>query len=165
MNNKCSLKGCRRREKMSQSLSSLLIHIIFSTKNRQAFIHPEIRKDLYDYMTGISHSCKTYMHEIGGIEDHVHLLVNLPRTLDISKLVEEIKKGSSKWIKTKGQNYKDFSWQNGYGAFSIGQSNYEQVRKNIQNQEKHHKKISFQDEFRLILKKYNIQYDEKYVWK
>src|SRR5439155_18202570 len=104
------------------------------------------------------------VHEIGGIEDHVHLFVSLPRTLSLCKLIEEIKKGSLKWIKTKGQLYSDFEWQNGYGAFSIGQSSYDDLRKYIQTQEVHHKKISFQDEFRAFLKKYRIDYDEKYVW-
>ena len=102
---------------MSQSLSSILVHIIFSTKNRQALIKPDITQDLYSYMTGIARAHNTLVHEIGGVEDHVHLLVSLHRTLALSKLIEEIKKGSSKWIKTKGQ-YVDFAWQNGYGAFS-----------------------------------------------
>lgn len=149
---------------MSQSLASILIHIIFSTKNRQPFILPEIRKDLYDYIVGIARSCESHVHEIGGIEDHVHLLISLPRTLALCKILEEIKKGSSKWIKTKGSFFNDFAWQNGYGAFSIGQSNYENVRTYIQNQQEHHKKIAFQDEYRAILKKYHIIYDEKYVW-
>ncbi len=149
---------------MAQSLSSLLIHIIFSTKNRQPLILKDIRKDLYDYITGISRLCESHLHEIGGIDDHVHLLISLARTLPLCKLVEEIKKGSSKWIKTKGKTYNNFSWQNGYGAFSIGQSNYDRVRKYIQNQDEHHKKISFQDEYRTLLKKYHIKYDEKYIW-
>jgi putative transposase len=94
----------------------------------------------------------------------VHLLVSLPRTLPLSKLIEDIKKGSSKWIKTKGNLYADFAWQNGYGAFSIGQSTYEDLRKYIQTQKEHHKNISFQDEYRAFLKKYRIAYEEKYVW-
>jgi REP element-mobilizing transposase RayT len=104
------------------------------------------------------------MHEIGGIEDHVHLLVSLPRTLPLSKLVEEIKKSSSKWIKTKGNLYSNFAWQSGYGAFSIGQSGYDDLRKYIQTQKEHHKKVTFQDEYRAFLKKYCIAYDEKYLW-
>lgn len=149
---------------MSQSLASILVHLIFSTKNRQAIILPEVIHGLHAYMAGIARSHEAPVHEIGGIEDHAHLLVSLPRTLTVSKLVEEIKKGSSKWIKTRGNQYADFSWQRGYGAFSIGQSSYEDLRKYIQNQKDHHKKISFQDEFRTFLKKYNIPYDEKYVW-
>jgi len=120
--------------------------------------------DLYRYMAGITQAHGSLAHEIGGVEDHVHLLITLPRTLSISKLIEETKKGSSKWIKSKGLIYKDFAWQNGYGAFSIGQSNYAALRHYIQNQEEHHKKVSTQDEFRIFLNKYKIEYDERYVW-
>lgn len=109
---------------MAQSLANILIHIIFSTKMRQRMIVPEIKQELYSYMVGIAQAHESHVHEIGGIEDHVHLLVSLSRTLPLSKLIENIKKGSSKWIKTKGGSYVDFAWQNGYGAFSIGQSAY-----------------------------------------
>ena len=149
---------------MSQSLSNILVHIIFSTKERRPFILPEISETLYNYIAAIARSFESHVHEIGGIEDHLHLLLTLPRTIPLSKLVEEIKKNSSKWIKTKGSFYSDFSWQNGYGAFSIGQSNFEAVQKYIQNQKEHHKKVSFQDEYRNFLKNYKISYDEKYVW-
>lgn len=113
-------------------------------------------------MSAISRSYESQVHEIGGVEDHVHLLISLPRTMTLSKLVEEIKKGSSKWIKTQGKWYSNFAWQN--GAFSIGQSNYEALRSYIQNQKEHHKQITFQDEFRSFLTKYQIEFDEKYVW-
>lgn len=149
---------------MSQSLSKILVHVIFSTKLRQPLIQPAIRNDLYSYMVGIAHTYKSQMYEIGGVEDHVHLLLTLPRTLSISKLVEEIKKGSSKWVKTKGNEYMDFAWQSGYGALSIGQSKFDVVRQYIQNQEEHHKKVSFQDEYLNFLKKYAIGFDEKYIW-
>jgi len=127
-------------------------------------ILPEIIQELYSYMAGIARIHESQVHEIGGIEDHVHLLVSLARTLPLSKLIEDIKKGSSKWIKTKGNLYTDFAWQNGYGAFSIDQSAYEDLRKYIQTQKDHHKNISFQDEYRAFLKKYHVVYDEKYVW-
>ena len=149
---------------MPQSLSSILIHIIFSTKMRQKWIQPEVIKDLHSYMAGIMQSYDSYTHEIGGIDDHVHLLISLPRTLALCKLIEEVKKGSSKWVKTKGKFYEDFAWQKGYGAFSIGQSNYDALRKYIQNQQEHHREISFQDEYRNFLKKYRVDFDEKYVW-
>ena len=149
---------------MSQSLAQILIHIIFSTKKRQRLILPEITQELYSYMVGTALAHESQVHEIGGVEDHVHLLISLPRTLPLSKLVEEIKRGSSKWIKTKGKPYYDFAWQNGYGAFSIGQSGYEGLRKYIQTQKDHHKSISFQDEYRAFLNKYRVTYDEKYVW-
>jgi REP element-mobilizing transposase RayT len=149
---------------MAQSLANILIHIIFSTKKRQPMILPEVMQELYSYITGIARTHGSHVHEIGGIEDHIHLLISLPRTLPLSKLIEDIKKGSSKWIKTKGKLYTDFAWQNGYGAFSIGQSAYEDLRKYIQTQKEHHKSISFQGEYRIFLKKYCISYDEKYVW-
>lgn len=149
---------------MAQSLASLLIHIIFSTKRRQPLIKPEIIKDLHHYIASIARAHESHVFEIGGVEDHIHLLVSLPRTLPLSKLIEEMKKGSSKWIKSKGEFYQDFAWQNGYGAFSIGQSNIAALRKYIQNQREHHHKMTFQDEFRLFLKKYEIVFDEKYVW-
>lgn len=149
---------------MAQSLANILIHIIFSTKKRQPMILQEIMQELYSYMAGIARTYESQVHEIGGVEDHVHILVSLPRTLPLSKLVEDIKKGSSKWIKTKGSLYADFAWQNGYAAFSIGQSGYEDLRKYIQTQKDHHKNLSFQDEYRAFLKKYQIAYDEKYVW-
>ena len=110
---------------MSQSLSNILVHLIFSTKARYPYIFNTIQKELYTYMTAIAKVYHVPVHEIGGVEDHVHVLISLPRILTISKLVEEIKKGSSKWIKTKGSSYEKFAWQRGYGAFSIGQSNYE----------------------------------------
>lgn len=149
---------------MAQSLANILIHIIFSTKMRQPLILPDVNQELYSYMIGIARAHESKVHEIGGIEDHVHLLVSLPRTITLSKLVEEIKKGSSKWIKTQGNQYIDFAWQNGYGAFSIGQSGYENLREYIRTQKDHHKKISFQDEYRTFLNKYLIAYDEKYLW-
>ena len=149
---------------MSQSLASILVHIIFSTKSRQPLIHADIIKDLHLYLAAIARSYGVQVHEVGGIEDHVHLLISLPRTLTVSKIVEEVKKGSSKWMKTKGASYLSFSWQNGYGAFSIGQSNFNVLRQYIQNQREHHKSTSFQEEYRSFLKKYDIAFDEKYVW-
>ncbi len=149
---------------MPQSLSNILIHFIFSTKTRKPFIRSEISLDLYNYMAGIARSHGSNAYEIGGVEDHVHLLLSLPRILAPSKLVEEIKKSSSKWVKTQGHLYNNFEWQKGYGAFSIGQSNFSAVRNYIQNQQEHHKKMSFQDEYRTFLKKYGVAFDEKYVW-
>ena len=149
---------------MAQSLANILIHIIFSTKNRQPMIADEVSQELYSYIVGIARAHQTQVHEIGGIEDHLHLLISLPRTVTVSELVEDIKKGSSKWIKTKGSKYIDFSWQKGYGAFSIGQSAYENLRKYIKKQKEHHQVISFQDEYRNFLQKYIMSYDEKYLW-
>lgn len=149
---------------MSQSLAQIFIHIIFSTKGRRALISKSFSKDLYNYMTGISRNLNCPVHEIGGVEDHIHILVSLSRTLTISQLIEEIKKSSSKWVKSKDPAYWDFAWQAGYGAFSVSQSGCDEVRRYIRNQESHHAKISFQDEFIYYLKKYQIDYDEKYIW-
>ena len=149
---------------MPQSLSNVLIHIVFSTKNRDRLIAPEIEQELYSYLatTCKSHACPAL--KIGGAEDHVHLLSRLSRTITISKLVEQAKKGSSKWIKTKGTKFLKFFWQNGYGAFSIGASQIPALRQYIENQKTHHQHQSFMDEYRALLKKYQIEYDERYVW-
>jgi REP element-mobilizing transposase RayT len=106
----------------------------------------------------------SYVYEIGGIEDHVHMLLSLPCTICLAKLVELIKKDSSKWLKTKSPSFQFFAWQNGYGAFSVSASNIEVVRKYILEQEMHHKKTKFQEEFLMFLKKTNISFDEKYLW-
>ncbi len=149
---------------MAQSLSNILLHIIFSTKNRKAFIDATIEPELYAYMTSLAGSIGSYVHNIGGIEDHMHLLATLPRTISVSDFLEKIKKTSSKWMKTNGQQYWDFSWQKGFGAFSVSESQFKVVMKYISNQKKHHKKQPFQDEYRKILNLNNIAYDERYVW-
>ena len=117
---------------MGQSLSCIYIHLVFSTKNRKAFINKEIQKPLYQYMAGTARAYESHVHEIGGVEDHVHILLTLPKIIAICKLTEEIKKSSSKWIKTQGAEYRSFSWQNGYGSLSIGKSGYDNLRKYIQ---------------------------------
>ena len=149
---------------MGQSLSNILLHVIFSTKNRSPFIDEDIESELYAYIISISSSLGCYVHEIGGVADHIHLFITLPRTLSLSALLEEIKKVSSKWIKTRGQKYHCFSWQNGYGAFSVSTSQYDAVVGYISRQKEHHKKHSFQDEFRKILHLNKVPYDERYVW-
>jgi putative transposase len=101
---------------------------------------------------------------VGGVEDHVHILFALGRTSTLADIVKELKRGSSLWIKTKSAALSDFGWQNGYGAFSIGYSQIETVRTYIQNQKEHHCSASFQDEFRALLKRYKIEFDERYVW-
>lgn len=106
---------------MAQSLSNVLLHLVFSTKNRHPWNNVEIEDELFKYIAGICRELKCPAHKIGAADDHIHIVCSLTRTLSISKLVEEIKTGSSKWIKTKGDRYNGFAWQNGYGAFSIGQ--------------------------------------------
>ena len=149
---------------MSQSLANILIHIVFSTKNREAKLSRNICQELYAYIATIlkQHSCHPY--KIGGIEDHIHILCSLSKTISIAKLVEEIKTSSSKWIKTKGNEFINFSWQNGYGAFSISPAHIKPVYSYIENQEKHHVKFTYRDELKKLLNKYSIDYDERYLW-
>ncbi|MES2982680.1 MAG: IS200/IS605 family transposase [Verrucomicrobiota bacterium] len=148
---------------MPQSLSNILVHLVFSTKNREALISKDIRQRLHGYMVGILDHLKSPSIQTGGVEDHVHILFSLNRTTTIAEVVEEVKKGSSKWMKAEG-GVKEFSWQSGYGAFSIGESQVETVVRYIQNQEEHHKKITFEQEYRKFLERYKVTYDEKYVW-
>ncbi len=149
---------------MPQSLSSILIHLIFSTKNREPFILPEIESELHPYMAKIFRALRSPALAIDGTSDQVHTLFSLSRVVTIADIVEEVKTESSKWMKTKGQEFKNFHWQSGYGAFSIGQSQAARVQRYIQSQKQHHRRVKFQDEFRKFLKKYQIEYDEKYVW-
>jgi REP element-mobilizing transposase RayT len=149
---------------MPQSLSSVLIHLVFSTKNREPFITPEIESELHPYIATIFRDHNSPSLAIDGTTDHIHLLFALGRTITVAKLVEEVKTGSSKWIKTKGHTLKNFHWQRGYGAFSIGQSNVATLKSYIRNQKEHHRRVTFQDEYRNFLKRYEIEFDERYVW-
>jgi len=149
---------------MPQSLACVPIHFIWSTRDRQPFINPQIEKELFSYMASIFRKYDSPALTINGTEDHVHSLSILSRTITIAKLVEEVKKGSSKWIKTKGAEYRNFYWQSGYAALGIGQSNIEALKKYIADQKEHHRKKTFQQEYIEFLKKYNIEYDERYVW-
>ncbi len=148
---------------MPQSLSKVLVHLIFSTKHRQPLIGAEIRPRLHAYLIGILDNLKSPSLQTGGVADHVHILFALGRTLSQADLVEEVKKGSSKWMKAEG-GVPAFSWQAGYGAFSIGESQVDTVIDYIQHQEEHHRKVTFQEEFRKFLERYQVPYDERYVW-
>ncbi len=150
---------------MPQSLSQIYIHLVFSTKNHQPFIDESIQPELYAYMAKILYDeCSSPAKIIGGVEDHMHILLNLSRTCTVAHLVEMVKKRSSKWIKTKDIRFRDFQWQTGYGVFSVSTSGVDAVTKYIANQRQHHRKSSFKDEFRGFLNKHGIDYDEKYVW-
>jgi putative transposase len=149
---------------MPQSLSSILIHLVFSTKLREPFISSKIEPELHAYLSVIFRECNSPSILIGGTENHIHALFSLSRTSSLADIAEEIKKRSSKWIKTKGREFHNFHWQSGYGAFSIGQSNVPDLKRYIATQKEHHRRKTFQNEFRLFLKKYNVEYDEKYVW-
>ena len=149
---------------MPQSLASIPVHCIWSTKDRQPFIKQEIEKELFSYMASIFRAYESPALIINGTEDHVHSLTILSRKITVAKLIEEVKKSSSKWIKTKGTLYRNFYWQSGYAALGIGQSNIEALKRYIANQKEHHRQKTFQEEYMEFLKKYNIEYDERYVW-
>jgi REP element-mobilizing transposase RayT len=147
---------------MPQSLARILVHLVFSTKNREPFITNDHCEGTFEYLGGTLNGIECLPICIGGVADHVHLLFVLSRTMSISKVVEELKKESSKWGKEK--IHQSFYWQNGYSAFSVSPSNVEQVKKYIENQEQHHQTVSFQDEFRELLRRHEIEWDERYVW-
>lgn len=151
---------------MPQSLAKILVHIIFSTKERRPCLSAEFRPRLYAYMSGILEQWDCKAVHIGGVADHVHVLGSLSRTHAPCKIVEELKKGSSLWIKTQGTSldYEKFHWQNGYGMFSIGQSQVPSVLQYIAGQEEHHNRVTFQEEYRDFLRRYGIEWDERYVW-
>ena len=148
---------------MPQSLSQVMIHLVFSTKNREPFINQTIQDRLHGYILGILGQMKCPSIQTGGVADHVHILFVLGRTTTQAEVVEEVKKSSSKWMKADG-GVPNFSWQNGYGVFSVSESHREKVIDYIKNQEEHHRTITFQEEYRKLLEKYRIPFDEKYVW-
>ena len=149
---------------MPQSLSKVYVHITFSTKNRVNRIDDKIETPLFEYIGGVCKQMECNPIKVGGHENHIHILCLLSRKVAQMTLLENIKKSSSKWIKTKGDEYSDFYWQDGYGIFSVNPTEIDVVKKYISNQKEHHKKRTFQDEFRAFLKKYNVDYDERYVW-
>ena len=146
---------------MPQSLVKILVHVVFSTKNRVDLIHPDIEPGLYAYIHGIVENNKSKLIIGDGTKNHGHLLISMGKTIDISDLVGHIKRDSSSWMK---QHDRSFYWQEGYGAFSIGESQVPRVTAYIQSQKEHHRKQDFQDEFRGLLKRYRVEYDERYVW-
>ena len=150
---------------MAQSLARLWTHLIFSTKERYPFLsEPTVRADMHGYLARVlrTHDCPTL--EVVGCDDHVHALFALSRNHSIAEIVKEIKRTSSAWIKTVERCYSKFRWQNGYGAFSVSQSHVNQVRNYILHQEQHHRRRSFKDEYLTWLKKFEIPFEEKYVF-
>ena len=150
---------------MAQSLAKILVHTVFSTKERRPFLRERsLREELHRYLGGILSNLDCQPIIVGGVEDHVHLLCALSRTCEPAMMVKEVKRGSSLWLKTKSPDMRDFAWQSGYGVFSIGFSQIERVQDYIARQPEHHRSISFQDELRRLLRRYEIQFDERYVW-
>lgn len=149
---------------MSQSLVKNLVQLVYSTKHRQTWLAVDHRPTLFAYMAGIFSEWESPALIIGGVEDHVHALFSLSRNHALKRIVEEVKKGSSKWLKTVGNEYHDFAWQAGYAGFSVSQSNVEAVRHYIVNQEEHHRHMTFQDELRALFQRHEIEFDERYLW-
>ena len=149
---------------MPQSLAQLLVHVVFSTKDREPVLEDTIRVDLHNYIGGIVKNLDGDLLKAGSVADHIHLLVAHPRTCAPSDLIQEIKTGSSKWLKTCGPRYLGFHWQSGYGIFSLSPSHRSAVETYLESQPEHHRKVSFQGEYRKLLRKYGIEYDERYVW-
>lgn len=149
---------------MGQSLVKNYIHIVFSTKYRQPLIKPDMEEELYCYLGGICSKLECNPVQIGGFTDHIHILCLLSKKIALMKLMEELKAHSSKWIKTKGEAYQNFYWQDGYGAFSVKPNEVDRVINYIANQHTHHTKKNFQEEYRYFLNSYGVEYDERYVW-
>ena len=149
---------------MSQSLAKNLVHLIFSTKNREGFIKETVRANLHAYMATVLKNMDCPALIINSVEDHVHILFLLHRTVALSSAVGDLKASSSKWLKTQSPELSGFAWQAGFGAFSVSESNVEAVRKYIENQAEHHRTVSFQNELRFFLEKHGVDYDERYLW-
>jgi len=149
---------------MPQSLSKVILHIIFSTKDREAWLDSDVRMRMHAYLATICCDLGVELVHVGGMADHIHIVTTLPRTLSQAQLVEQIKKTSSKWIKTLDARYRGFSWQRGYGAFSVSPSQLESVRRYIDGQQEDHRTRTFQEEYRELLRKHGVDFDERYVW-
>lgn len=149
---------------MGHSYVSSFFHCVFSTKERRRTITTEIEERLWQYMGGIARENNMKAIKIGGIEDHFHVLLSLPSAMDIAKALQLIKGGSSKWVHETFPPQRDFAWQEGYGAFSVGISQLEDTRRYIANQREHHQTKSFKEEFVAFLERHGIEYDPRYVW-
>ncbi|MEX0716805.1 MAG: IS200/IS605 family transposase [Planctomycetaceae bacterium] len=150
---------------MAQSLVQIYIHVVYSTKERRPFLtEKSLRERLHAYLTGACNNLKCPAIIVGGVEDHVHLLCRLGKTVDVADLLRELKRESSKWVKEQVRELSEFHWQAGYGAFSVSPSHVPALTKYIVEQERHHQRESFQDEFRRLCRKYGVAIDERYVW-
>jgi len=149
---------------MANTYSALFYHLVFSTKNRTAFIRPEIETRVWAYIGGIAREQKMTAIQIGGVDDHIHALIMAPPTLAPFEIAKYLKRDLSKWIHETFADLQDFGWQDGYGAFTVSKSNVPAVVSYIQNQRAHHQGQTFQDEYREFLNKHGVDYDERYVW-
>ena len=149
---------------MPQSLSLVVVHIIFSTKERHPFLDPDTRPRQHAYLSTVTRNIGCECYGAGGVADHVHLAIRLSRTITIADLVSKLKTSSSQWLKTQASGLAAFSWQGGYGCFSVSPADLDSLRAYINEQEHHHKTRTFQEEFRMFLKNYGVEYNEAYVW-
>ena len=149
---------------MPQSLSLVVVHVVFSTKERRPLLDANTRPKLHAYLATVARNAGCECYRAGGVADHVHLAIRLSRTVTIADLVENLKTSSSKWLKTQAPELTAFSWQRGYGCFSVSRTDLDSLCAYIDRQEEHHRTGTFQEEFRMFLKKYGVEYDEAYVW-
>ncbi|HZZ29207.1 MAG TPA: transposase [Pirellulales bacterium] len=150
---------------MPQSLAKVIVHSTFSTKGRVPILQDAtLRRELYAYLATVLKNLDSPALTIGGVADHIHVLNALARTKTIAEMIEEAKTSTSKWLKTKAPSLRDFHWQNGYGIFSVSESKLPDVRRYIENQEEHHRTLTFQDEFRALCQRHGVQIDERYAW-
>ena len=149
---------------MPQSLSKVIIHIIFSTKGREAWLDRDVRPRMHAYVATVCRDLNAEALRVGGVADHLHVVTTLPRTISQAAMVKTVKKTSSKWIEGLDSKYRQFYWQRGYGACSVSPSQLDAVLEYVESQEEHHRTRSFQEEYRDFLRKYGVEFDERYVW-
>jgi putative transposase len=147
-----------------QSLSKVILHIIFSTKNREPWLDSNVRPRIHAYLATICHDLGAELVRVGGVADYVHIVTTLPRTVSQAQFIEQIKKASSKWIKDLNARYRGFFWQRGYGAFSVSPSQLDAVLQYVDAQQEYHGTRTFQEEYRELLHRHGIDFDERYVW-
>ena len=149
---------------MAQSLSKVILHIVFSTKDREPWLNTEVRPRVHAYLATICRGLGAEVVHVGGVADHVHVVTTLPRTVSQAELLEQIKKKSSKWIKALDRHYRGFFWQRGYGAFSVSPSQLDAVLAYVRMQPEHHRSRTFQEEYRELLRRHGVDFDERYIW-
>jgi putative transposase len=149
---------------MPQSLSKVILHIVFSTKNREPWLDSKVRPRMHAYLATICRDLGGELAHVGGVADHVHIVTTLPRILSQAQLVEQIKKTSSKWIKGLDPRFRGFFWQRGYGVFSVSPSQLDAVLQYVNSQREHHRTRTFQEEYRELLRNHRVDFDERYVW-
>jgi len=149
---------------MPQSLSKVILHIVFSTKNREPWLDSAVRPRMHAYLATICRNVGADFMRVGGVADHVHIVTTLPRTISQAQLIEQMKKASSKWIKALDARYRGFFWQRGYGAFSVSPSQLDSVLEYVSKQQEHHRTRTFQEEYRELLRQHRVDFDERYVW-